>query len=291
MTTTRLSIDRLLTEEESRKTTTSLRLIFWGVLVVFIDIKVNNFDLLNNFIGMLMISSGGIGLSRIDISPWYNRGMSWIVVVMILETIDSFYSAVLVPLSPGLAPPPYAFFIVLAGVIGFIAFITLLGFCRCMKEFCETLKWTKPSASWQFTFQLILFGVFIPGMILSVPLALFISSLDFQPVRKNTVIVHEKTGDGMANEYRNGVFIRSYPSDTDSQQFKGAAPEPEGLTFHFNHHEALVSPFAAIITGIFLIPFAVMAFWSAIHFLVSVSRMIRSTEQALATQIDPIGSG
>ena len=84
----------------------SLRFIFWGILVCAVDLKLGEFDIINDFVGMLMILRGVVTLSRVPLSDRYKRWMFFTVAVTVLTTICTFLSSVLLPLHIIRMPKP-----------------------------------------------------------------------------------------------------------------------------------------------------------------------------------------
>ena len=83
---------------DSKRIIAPLRLIFWGIIICLVGIRLEHFDIINDFVGMVMISWGVILLSRISISDSYRQWMLFVVIVAIISTIVTFFVEVLCPL-------------------------------------------------------------------------------------------------------------------------------------------------------------------------------------------------
>jgi hypothetical protein len=60
---------------------TPLNLIFYGIIIVMVDLILGNFDTINDFVGMLLIFWGVIALSRVPISGSYQRWMKFLTFI------------------------------------------------------------------------------------------------------------------------------------------------------------------------------------------------------------------
>jgi uncharacterized membrane protein len=154
-------------EPMAKKMITALRLIFWGTLICMIDVRINQFDIINNFIGMILIMCGVLSLSKIAVSPRYSSRMFYNSVMVVLATIASFFTAVVYPLSTSTT-----FVIHHVTLYLFLqSFLTLFftwgwyWFCLCMKEMCDQRHVPRCSASWRYSSNLIFYFFFIPNCI------------------------------------------------------------------------------------------------------------------------------
>lgn len=142
--------------------TTPLRQIFWGALICLIDInitsKVNGegykFDLLDDTIGMILITLGVFRLSRLNPSRSFNKGMAFVKAVSVLSTIktvpDHFIFRSAEPWSS------------LATLLSIAELGALLVFCSAMVSLCRTHGLAEPEASWRRTSLLFLVIYVIP---------------------------------------------------------------------------------------------------------------------------------
>ncbi len=153
-----------------KKIITSLRLIFWGALICLIHIKINQFDIINDFIGKVMIMCAILSLAKITVSPTYKSRMFYNSVVVVIATILSFFSDVVFPLSssqPIVIQNDTTFFptflVTVAAVINLCFIWGWFWFCLCMKEFCEQRDMERCAASWEYSKNLVFYVFFIPA--------------------------------------------------------------------------------------------------------------------------------
>jgi hypothetical protein len=152
------------------------RLIFWGIIICIIDFRLNGFDIINDFVGMIMILWGVVSLSRVPISAQYQRWMAFPVILVILSTIGTFFTEILL-----VQIHPNEFVSAMLFLYGIISILGVIVFCRCMREYCSVMNWERVVASWKYSTRLITYCILLPYIILSVPLYLFIASLTFIP--------------------------------------------------------------------------------------------------------------
>jgi hypothetical protein len=152
------------------------RLIFWGTIICIPEFRLNGFDIINDFVGMIMILWGVVSLWRIPISVQYQRWMAFPVILAIFATIETFFTEVLlVQIHPNEIVS--AWFL----LYGIILILGIIIFCRCMREYCSVMDWERAVASWKYTSRLITYAILLPSIILSIPLYLFVASLTFVP--------------------------------------------------------------------------------------------------------------
>lgn len=135
-----------------------LQLVFWGGLICVIDIKINQFDLLNDVIGTIMIACGVFRLASIRIHDRYAGAMTYVSVIAVLSIVEAVCShfAYNVPMYLGLLFLLFGIAVVVATVV----------FCIAMRWFCEEAMLQRSQQSWKTT--TILFVV-----IYLIPLGLF----------------------------------------------------------------------------------------------------------------------
>jgi len=130
---------------------TPLRLIFWGGLLCLIDVtftqKVNGsgfkFDLLDDFIGMVLMTTGVFRLSRFTASRNYEKGMAFVKVVAVLSTIKAL-------LDHWVFRTPHVWDLFwTAFSIAELAAIVL--FCSLMHLLCRVHDLDWPAKSWKTT--------------------------------------------------------------------------------------------------------------------------------------------
>ena len=66
-----------------------LRLIFWGGLLWIFDFKLNDFDILNDVLGTILIAVAVTRLARVDVSPRYRSAMKFIKVMAYVSVVTS----------------------------------------------------------------------------------------------------------------------------------------------------------------------------------------------------------
>jgi len=149
------------------------RLIFWGTIICIPEFRLNGFDIINDFVGMIMILWGVVSLWRIPISVQYQRWMAFPVILAIFATIETFFTEILLL--------PNEIVSALFFLYGIISILGIIIFCRCMREYCSVMNWERAVASWTYSSRLITYGILLPSIILSIPLYLFVASLTFVP--------------------------------------------------------------------------------------------------------------
>ena len=63
---------------------TCFSLIFWGLLLVLIDVRISGFDLFPNFIGYILTAIGCAGLSRLSSRFTHAKTFGWILSILSL---------------------------------------------------------------------------------------------------------------------------------------------------------------------------------------------------------------
>jgi hypothetical protein len=145
-----------------KETIVPLRLIFWGTLIVVIDFNINSFDLINDFIGMVMITAALGKLCRLPVSKLYHTEMFWNYVISFVATIIDFFGEII---TLTIQPITISSFTILGFVSELVLLFCLwrcLSFCRCMEEICESKNLSRCSESWQYSRSLIAYGMIVP---------------------------------------------------------------------------------------------------------------------------------
>jgi len=145
---------------------TPLRLIFWGGVLCVIDItfttKVNGsgfkFDLLDDFIGMLLITVGVFRLSRFTASRSYDKGMAFVKVVAVLSTFKALIDHWVFR-----TPQAWDLFWTVFSMAELAAIVL---FCSLMHLLCRAHELDGPARSWKTTTLLFV-------LIYAIPLGLF----------------------------------------------------------------------------------------------------------------------
>ena len=292
----------------------SLRFIFWGILVCAVDLKLGEFDIINDFVGMLMILRGVVTLSRVPLSDRYRRWMFFTVAVAVLMTIYTFLSSILHPLHIIQTPKPN---MIICAVFLFVILVAVLGviaFCRCMIEHCSAMRWERAIASWKFSTRLVTYGVMLPCIMLAIALAVAFPSLEFFPkfprvgsrgqgyaligddckftARKNGEVFYTETvsrsPDGMFHFKHPNVSPSSIGSTTITEEmlhFKhpGLSSSSSKHTINFFDWIAPVKWTESKVALSWLVLIGLGCFWAIIHVLMSLSRTVRETDRAITT--------
>jgi hypothetical protein len=130
----------------------SLRLIFWGALVVVIYFQFgSDFDLLNNVLGYAIAAMGMIGLVKASVGGRYGWLLKLIAIVALL---DAFWA----PFVEGPSRMPLVQKIVSAALDVANPFAAT-GFCVVMRRFCETMPWERVRRSWRTSLSLWMIGL------------------------------------------------------------------------------------------------------------------------------------
>jgi hypothetical protein len=130
-------------EPDFLKMVTPLRLVFWGGILCLIDVTVNGFDLLNDVLGMLLITIGVFRLGAIPVARSNARGMTFVKLVAVLSTLLTFLNQFTF-----VKPPPLAFVWATFGLVELAATIV---FCAAMRRVCGVSGLAGPAASWKTT--------------------------------------------------------------------------------------------------------------------------------------------
>ena len=205
-------------------------------------IRFNHFDIINDFVGMVMISWGVISLSRISISNSYRWWMLSVVIIAIISTIVMFFAEVLHPLRLIQTPKPNMalWILTLAWLLTMVAGAVV--FLRCMKEYCSVMNWERVIASWQYSIRLMVYGVGISCLLLTAFLICLFPFLEFIPNDAS---------------HRGGIV------------FGGDWSAPLG-------------DISSWVFMSLMLLFAFLLIWASIHVLMSLSRMIRAAQKAIA---------
>lgn len=139
-----------------------LRLIFWGGLLCVFDFRVSQtssgkgwqFDILNDFAGMLLITWGVFQLARINVHDRYKTAMLFVKVAAALSSFQALHDHFVYPIAPTLS-----FFLFLSGVVVMIAMVV---FCVAMQWLSEEADLLLSARSWKTTTLLFVFIYLIP---------------------------------------------------------------------------------------------------------------------------------
>jgi len=151
---------------EIERSITPLRCVFWGSLLCVLDITFSEtspsggwrFDILNDFVGMLLIVWGVMRLATFDVHGRYGKAMRFVTVVAVLSCVDAFQAHFIYAKSSMLA--------FLLSLLGVAAMVATVVFCVAMRWLSEEADLPRAAGSWRKT--TILFVV-----IYLIPLGLF----------------------------------------------------------------------------------------------------------------------
>ena len=268
-----------------------LWLIFWGIIICILDIRINHFDIINNFVGMLMISWGVISLSRASISARYQQWMFFVVIIAIIDTIFTFFTEVLLITSVwNLDWHQNMIVSALQLAWAIVLFAGILLFLWSMKEYCSVMNWERALASWRYSTKLIICCVVIVSVVFTGITIVFLSTLEFYPknpppIEWSTELHYDDEGSYRGTIHiatRNGEVIYSSEIIQAGRKFNRPTLEPSqhGLTFTVGTWFAPVEGVSAGVLTFAIVLLCVLIFWALIHFLMSLYRMILAAREA-----------
>lgn len=141
-----------------------LRWIFWGALLVLADVILSwtsgpigfRLDILDDTVGMLLITAAVGRLQAILVDASYARRMRFIRWVSLLALLDSILQHFIFP-KPGLL----TFLLLVLGVAMIAAF---LSFCACMRDLCRAATLDEAARMWDRTLVVFVLFYGIPGI-------------------------------------------------------------------------------------------------------------------------------
>jgi len=126
---------------------TPLRRIFWGGVICAIDVKFKGreftFDVVNDILGMLLITTGVFRLARVDVAPSYRKAMVFVRLICIFSTIKTFVDQWTFARAPLHEVAWIGYELAEMGAI--------LVFCLSMRLLCRHLGLEEPARSWRTT--------------------------------------------------------------------------------------------------------------------------------------------
>ncbi len=140
----------------------SLRLIFWGMLICIIDITLTvqsgrqgfRFDIINDVIGMIMITAGVVALRRLEVHTRYHRALTLVrdigLVGCVYAVLEHFFY------------PPPDFMRVIASILGLLNLLAILIFTFSMGWLCRAAGLARSEGHWRVNCQLWIFFHLIP---------------------------------------------------------------------------------------------------------------------------------
>ena len=161
-----------------------LRLVFWGGIICVLDFKINSFDVLNDFIGSLLIAVGVGMLCSIPVHSRYRRVMVFVLVMAIYGCITDF----LANFSPEYPQPiPW-----IMGLLSLMGIAAIIAFCMAMRWFCLEAALERSARSWRTTTVLavIIYAIPLGGFyLIGLGAALAGESFRFNPGKEALILL------------------------------------------------------------------------------------------------------
>jgi hypothetical protein len=139
---------------------TPLRLIFWGGLICVFDFTFSQtsegwkFDIINDFVGMLMITWGVYQLGKIGLHDRYRTAMLFVRIIATLSCLDAFHDHFIYD------TPPLILF--LLSVLSIAAMVATVVFCIAMRWLSSEAGLQRSERSWRTTTLCFVFIYLIP---------------------------------------------------------------------------------------------------------------------------------
>ncbi len=152
-----------------------LRLIFWGSLIVLIDLTYSKtvngvgwrFDFLNDAVGMAMILWGTSRLAKIRVNDAYRTAMLFVTITAFLSLLDAIHSHFIYDTPPAVT--------LLSALVGVASMIAMVVFCVAMRWLSEAAGLARAARSWKITTWLMVIFYLIPIGALSAAAAVAIA--------------------------------------------------------------------------------------------------------------------
>lgn len=131
----------------------ALSLIFWGALIYVVKIRINDFNLVNDFVGMFLLTWGLFWLRAAgepDGKPSYGVFMLFVKTMAILICFQTLVETVMGVLGAQVIIPP-----ILAFPFWFCTLMALFLFCVSMRWLAEDAGLARASASWKVSTWLV----------------------------------------------------------------------------------------------------------------------------------------
>ena len=126
-----------------RRAVPSLRFIFWGALINVVDLRINGIDLLNDILGMVLVSIGAWRLAGLRVEATYRKGTLFAAVVALLSLLAAI-------LEHGRATPATRAYGEAVGLLE-IAAIGVFGWM--MVRLCRAAELPDVAADWTVTLK------------------------------------------------------------------------------------------------------------------------------------------
>ncbi len=152
-----------------------LRLIFWGSLIVLIDLTYSKtvngvgwrFDFLNDAVGMLMILWATSRLAKIRVNDAYRTALLFVTITAFLSLLDAIHSHFIYDTPPAVT--------LLSALVGVASMIAMVVFCVAMRWLIEAAGLARAARSWKITTWLMVIIYLIPIGALSAAAAVAIA--------------------------------------------------------------------------------------------------------------------
>ncbi|QDU54237.1 hypothetical protein [Aeoliella mucimassa] len=143
-----------------------LRWIFWGLMLCVFDFafsttqEVNGvvsgfrFDVLNDLLGMIIVTCGVSKLRKFELPGSYQSFMLFVFVVSVLNCLVALKEHFIFP-----EPTPLS---LLSDGISIATLLAVVLFCLCMQQLSQTYGLVRSVQSWRMTMQLALFLLVLP---------------------------------------------------------------------------------------------------------------------------------
>jgi hypothetical protein len=154
----------MVTVADIRQTITPLRLVFWGGLICVININIDGFDIVNNFIGAILILVGVRRLARIPVDERYRKRMLFVCLMAWSACATTFLGNFHIRW-----PEPATWLLLLLFPVQLVA-VTV--FCTAMRLLSAEASLVKSGRSWGITTVLVTVVYVIPITLLTVSAAL-----------------------------------------------------------------------------------------------------------------------
>lgn len=140
---------------------TPLRMIFWGGLLCILDFSISStssyngqpptgfkFDILNDFLGMILIMIGVHRLSRFAVDPSFKTSMRFVLAIAVFNGIEAFWGHFIFQ--------ALGILILLSIVLGVVTLWANIVFCTCMYRLSSTWSLRQSAKSWLTTRSLMI---------------------------------------------------------------------------------------------------------------------------------------
>lgn len=152
----------MLTPQQIRRSITPLRMVFWGGLLCIFDLTLSHtmngsgwsFDVLNDAVGMLLITLAVRRLEEFEVHPRYALLLRLALIVSVLSLIRAICGHIIMPL-----PDLWRLMLHLFSIVCLLA---IIGFCVAMRWLCEAASLELSARSWRLTTILFVAVYLIP---------------------------------------------------------------------------------------------------------------------------------